>query len=126
MAITSRSGSVKGGLYLMRRVPKRYASVEPRKLVWVSLHTDSMSVAKSKEAAVWEQMVAAWEAKLAGDTTDAEQRFAAAQDLAQARGFRYLRADPLAPAAMTLGTSSIPTSSWQSDTPQAPLFRPQA
>lgn len=96
MAIMSRSGSVKGGLYLMRRVPKRYASVESRKLVWVSLHTDSMSVAKSKETAVWDQMVAAWEAKLAGDTTDAEQRFAAAQDLAQARGFRYMRADQVA------------------------------
>lgn len=96
MAITTRDGSVKGTLHLYKRVPKRYASVEPRTFVWISLHTDSLSVAKTKEAATWEQMVAAWEAKLAGDTTDAEQRFAAARDLAEAQGFRYLRSDQVA------------------------------
>ncbi|SEN52516.1 Site-specific recombinase XerD [Gemmobacter aquatilis] len=96
MAITTRDGSVKGTLYLYKRVPKRYSSVEPRTFVWISLHTDSPSVAKTKEAATWEQMTAAWEAKLAGDTTDAEQRFAAARDLAEARGFRYMRADQVA------------------------------
>lgn len=36
---------------LYRRVPRRYSSVEPRKFVWVSLHTDSPSVAKSKAEA---------------------------------------------------------------------------
>jgi hypothetical protein len=96
MAIRTRDGSVKGTLYLYKRVPKRYASVEPRTFVWISLRTDSPSVAKTKEAATWEQMVAAWEAKLAGDTTDAEQRFAAARDLAEAQGFRYLRSDQVA------------------------------
>ena len=59
MAIQTRSGSVKGTLYLYKRVPKRYASVEPRTFVWISLHTDSLSVAKTKEAATWEQMIAA-------------------------------------------------------------------
>ncbi|WP_439559888.1 tyrosine-type recombinase/integrase [Roseinatronobacter sp.] len=96
MAITTRDGSKKGILYLYRRVPKRYAGVEPRKFVWISLHTDSPSVAKAKEGATWEQMVAAWEAKLAGDSSDAEQRFQAARDLAEARGFRYLRAEQVA------------------------------
>ncbi len=96
MAITTRGGSVKGTLYLYKRVPKRYASVEPRKFVWISLHTDSPSVARTKEAATWEQMIAAWEAKLAGDTADAEQQFRAARDLAEARGFRYMRADKVA------------------------------
>lgn len=94
MAIKARG---KGkGLSLYRRVPKRYASVEPRKFVWCSLKTDSQSVAKQKADAVWGQMIDAWEAKLAGDTSDAEQRFAAARDLAAARGFRYLRADQVA------------------------------
>ena len=96
MAITTRDGSKKGILYLYRRVPKRFASVEPRQFVWASLHTDSPSVAKAKEGATWEQLVAAWEAKLAGDTTDAEQRFKAARDLAEAQGFRYMRADQVA------------------------------
>lgn len=96
MAITQRGGSVKGTLHLYKRVPKRYAAVEPRKFVWISLHTDSMSVARTKEAATWDQMIAGWEAKLAGDSGDAEQRFAAARDLAEARGFRYMRADKVA------------------------------
>ncbi|SOC14382.1 tyrosine-type recombinase/integrase [Rhodobacter maris] len=96
MAIKTRGGSVKGTLHLYRRVPKRYASVEPREFIWVSLHTDSRAVAQTKEAATWEQMVAGWEAKLAGDTTDAAARFEAARDLAEARGFRYMRADQVA------------------------------
>jgi len=77
-------------LSLYQRVPKRYESVEPRKFVWVSLHTDSRSVAEVKGSAVWSQMNEAWEAKLAGASTDAEERFAAARELAQVRGFRYL------------------------------------
>jgi len=96
MAIRTRRGSKKGTLYLYNRVPKRFASVEHRKFVWASLHTDSPSVAKTKKAATWDQMIAASEAKLAGDTTDAEERFAAARELADARGFRYMRADQVA------------------------------
>lgn len=96
MAITTRKGSVGGTLYIYRRVPKRYETVENRKFIWISLHTDSQSVARTKEAAAWQQMIEAWEAKLAGDTSDAEQRFAAARDLAAARGFRYMRADQVA------------------------------
>lgn len=92
MAITKRGK----GLSLYKRVPKRYEAVEPRKFVWLSLHTDSPSVADQKASAAWGQMVDAWEAKLAGDTSDAEQRFAAARDLAAARGFRYMRADQVA------------------------------
>ena len=41
-------------------------------------------------------MIEAWEARLAGDVSDAEQRFAAARDLAAVRGFRYLRASQVA------------------------------
>jgi integrase len=83
-------------LSLYKRVPKRYELVEPRKFVWLSLHTDSMSEALSKEGPAWEQMVAGWEARLAGDAADAEQRFNAARELAELRGFRYLRADKVA------------------------------
>ncbi|MFC7705783.1 integrase [Plastorhodobacter daqingensis] len=96
MAIKARSASAKGILSLYKRVPKRYEGVEPRKFVWVSLHTDSRAVADTKAATVWQQMVDAWEAKLAGDNGDAEQRFAAARDLAAAKGFRYLRAEQVA------------------------------
>ncbi len=88
MAIKPRgSGAM---LSLIKRVPKRYEAVEPRKLVWVSLHTDSMAIANGKAGLAWENMIAGWEAKLAGDTSDAEARFEAARELAAVRGFRYL------------------------------------
>ncbi|MDO9581848.1 MAG: tyrosine-type recombinase/integrase [Desulfomicrobium sp.] len=120
MAITTRDGSVKGTLYLYKRVPKRFASVESRTFVWISLHTDSLSHAKSKEAATWDQMIAAWEAKLAGDTTDAEQRFAAARDLAEARGFRYLRADQVAKLPIEELRDRFAAVSGFKDTPDSP------
>ena len=75
---------------LRRRVPQRYRAVEPRGVVWISLHTDSETVARSKADRAWGNLVEAWEARLAGDTEDAEARHAAAHELARIRGFRYL------------------------------------
>ncbi len=92
MALLKRGNKIS----LQKRVPKRYESVEPRKTIWLSLHTDSQTVAKQKAGAAWAQLIAGWEAKLAGDTTDAEQRFESARELARAQGFRYLRADDVA------------------------------
>ncbi|MBT3071584.1 tyrosine-type recombinase/integrase [Rhodomicrobium sp. Az07] len=81
---------------LRRRVPARYAPVEERKVIWLSLHTDSESVARRKAAAAWVQLEEAWEARLAGDTNDAEKRYAAALNLCGMRGFRYLPAEKIA------------------------------
>lgn len=75
---------------LRRRVPRGYGGVEPRGTVWISLHTDSETGAPSKAERAWGQTVEAWEARLAGDTDDAEARHAAARELARVRGFRYL------------------------------------
>lgn len=81
----------KGGtLHMRRRVPRRYRRVEPRDYVWISLKTDSPTEARRKAPGAWEGFLAAWEAKLAGDTSDAETKYQAARDLAQARGFRFL------------------------------------
>ena len=82
--------------HLRKRVPVQYQDVEPRKSVYVSLHTDSETVAKQKAPAIWQQQIEAWEARQAGDTKDAERRFEAAQRLAKARGFRFMSADELA------------------------------
>lgn len=82
--------------YLRRRVPLRYRRVETREMIQFSLHTDSESVAKSKAPVAWGHLIEGWEARLAGDTGDAEKRFAAARDLAAARGFRYLPAPQVA------------------------------
>jgi len=82
--------------HLRKRVPRRYQDVEERKSVWVSLHTDSLSVAQQKADAAWQHIVEGWEARLAGDTSDAERRFEAAKNLAAVRGYRYLPVDRVA------------------------------
>jgi len=85
-----------GHLHFRRRVPRRYADIEPREYVWISLHTDLEDVARRKAPGIWDEMLEAWEAKLHGDTEDAEQRFEAAKELAAIRGFRYLPASEVA------------------------------
>ena len=87
----------RGHLYhLRRRVPRRYREIEPRETVWISLHTDSETIARSKADRAWSEMIEAWEARLAGNSEDAEARYEAARDLARARGFRYLDAGAVA------------------------------
>lgn len=85
-----------GMFYLVRHVPVDYRSVESRKEVWISLKTDSETLAQQKAARIWDKTLSGWEAKMAGDTADAERAFAAAQELAKARGFRWLTADAVA------------------------------
>jgi integrase len=92
MSVTKRANK----FHLRKRVPTRYQSVEPRGTVWISLHTDSETIAKQKADGAWAQMIEAWEAKLAGDSRDAEARFEAARDLAAVRGVRYLPAAKVA------------------------------
>jgi len=88
---------LRGSTYhLRRRVPKRYEGVEDRKVVYVSLKTDSLAEARRKEGEVWDNLVAQWEALLRGDTDLARERYAAARDLAQARGYEFLPAKKVA------------------------------
>ncbi|SFN53782.1 Site-specific recombinase XerD [Thioclava dalianensis] len=60
------------------------------------MKTDSEAIARQKAATVWQSKIEAWEAKLAGDSADAEKRFEAAKRLASARGFRFLEAPQVA------------------------------
>ncbi len=64
--------------------------------MWVSLNTESLTEATAKAQGVCDTMVSAWEAKLAGDTKDAQARFKTARDLAKSRGFRFLPIDRVA------------------------------
>ena len=79
--------------YLKRRVPSRYADVEPRSVIWESLKTDSKSIAQQKLERVWSGYLDGWEAKLAGRDGDAETRFRAARNLAATRGYAFLSAE---------------------------------
>lgn len=87
----------RGGKYsLVKTVPVRYRGVEERKQVWLSLHTDSELLAKQKASMIWQHQIDAWEARLAGDTDDAQAQFDAAKELAAVRGFNYLPAAKVA------------------------------
>ena len=67
-------------------VPTRFALIEPRKEVWISLHTDSETIAKSKAPAIWNDQIELWEARLRGDSSEEEVRYEALSELAQRRG----------------------------------------
>jgi hypothetical protein len=62
MAILKRGGAYQ----LRRRVPERYRSVEPRTQIWMSLHTDSETIARPKAGQAWTESTEVWEARLAG------------------------------------------------------------
>ncbi|MBS1301468.1 integrase, partial [Loktanella sp. SALINAS62] len=81
---------------MKRRVPSRFAGVEPRDVIWESLKTDSRAIALSKAQRVWSGYLDGWEALLAGRDGDAEARFRAARDLAARRGYAFLTADAVA------------------------------
>ena len=83
-------------LHIRRRVPIRFKPVESREYVWISLRTDSESDARRKAPGVWDGMLASWEAKLAGNSEDAEVRYEAAREIARAKGFRYVPASAMA------------------------------
>ncbi|MEP6017160.1 MAG: DUF6538 domain-containing protein [Paracoccaceae bacterium] len=78
---------------LRRRVPVEFQAVETRSEVWISLKTDSRTLANEKAPAVWAEQVAAWKARLSGNDPDAMKHFEAVQDLASAKGVRYLPLD---------------------------------
>ncbi|MBL4917119.1 hypothetical protein [Szabonella alba] len=50
--------------YLRKRVPQRYNRVEDRDMIFLSLHTDSESVASIKATKIWADMIEACEAKM--------------------------------------------------------------
>lgn len=67
-------------------VPTRFARIEPRKEVWISLHTDSETVAKAKAPVIRNDQMELWEARLRGDSSEEEVRYEALSELAQRRG----------------------------------------
>lgn len=92
MTVVNRGSSY----YLRKRVPRRYQRVEEREIIFMSLHTDSESIANTKAEKIWADMIEAWEAKLDGDDADAFQRMEAARNLAAKRGYRFLTVDKVA------------------------------
>lgn len=75
--------------HLRRRVPSRFSAVEPRHEIWVSLKTDSRQLAEQKAPAVWDSLVAGWEAQLAGGSEVGAARLEAARAIAASHGLTY-------------------------------------
>lgn len=81
----------RGVWYLVRRIPRRFEAVEPRKrIVSISLETDTLRLARDKAAGVWQALLDHWQAKLDGRSADARTAYEAVRKVAQARGCNYL------------------------------------
>lgn len=79
----------RGWWYYVKRVPKRFAHVDPRPKITRALFTDSETEARRKAVAVETEIFAYWEALAAGRANDAAAAYDAAKRLAAARGFAY-------------------------------------
>lgn len=86
----------RGWWYYVKRVPKRFAHVDPRQRVTRALFTDSETEARKKAVAVEAEIMAYWESLAAGRSGDAAAAYAAARRLAAARGVVYRPAEVLA------------------------------
>ena len=82
--------------HLRKRMAARYLPVGDCASFYVSLNTDSLALAEQKAAAIWNEQVDVWEARLAGDDVEASRRHASLQAIAQTRGFPYLHAADVA------------------------------
>ncbi|WP_246710348.1 tyrosine-type recombinase/integrase [Martelella soudanensis] len=74
--------------------------------------------AKFKEPLIWAEQIEAWEARLAGDSDDAEARFQAAAELAQRRGYRYLTVEKVAQLPRTELLERIETTAEERHAPR--------
>jgi integrase len=81
--------------HLSKRVPKRYADVESRTVIDLSLRTSSLTTAAQKAEETWNNLLQSWEYKLAGDAMSAEQRYRNALQTAQRMGFDYVPAQDI-------------------------------
>lgn len=86
----------RGYWYFVKRVPKRFAHIDPRQKVTKALWTDLEREARIKAASVEAEYTAYWEGLAAGHAHDAAAAYEAARQLAKARGYPYRPAAELA------------------------------
>ncbi|KZL24538.1 phage integrase [Pseudovibrio sp. WM33] len=86
----------RGVYYFVKRIPKRYAQVDTRARIQISLRTSSPDVARRKSLIVEERLIAYWEALLAEDQDGAKAHYEAAVNFAETQGFTYLSLDEVA------------------------------
>lgn len=81
---------------LRRRVPSRFHGIELRRMIKISLKTDSEAEAVKRAADLWQGLCDGWEAALAGESATAQQMHARAVADAQRLGLRYIPATDVA------------------------------
>ncbi|MEN0079778.1 MAG: DUF6538 domain-containing protein [Pseudomonadota bacterium] len=84
-----------------RRVPRRFAALDPRGVIKFALGTSDPALAAVKAAAIDAELEAYWSALEAGAAGDAAARRAAIAALAEARGFPYRPIAELAEGPLT-------------------------
>ncbi|SEQ71817.1 Phage integrase family protein [Faunimonas pinastri] len=79
-----------------RRVPKRFADVDPRAFVSVSLETRDLKRAEKLKPTIEREVEAFWVALIRGGSSDARERFQGAIERARLEGFEYKSAADIA------------------------------
>jgi hypothetical protein len=95
----ARPHKVNGFWYLVRRVPARFAAVDPRGIVrlttGIRVADDPRGVRAAEEVRRLDAaLVQYWEDRLTGKDTEARARFERAVNGARALGFNYVPARP--------------------------------
>ena len=82
---------MRGNTYHLRRhVPSRFAAIDGRRVVSISLKTDSLSEAKKRAVTVWDDMLAQWETALLAGNPVQRGSYRAAVSSATRLGLVYM------------------------------------
>ncbi|MBJ2150152.1 DUF6538 domain-containing protein [Paracoccus sp. IB05] len=76
--------------HLRRHVPVRYHGIESRRVISISLKTDSLSEARNRSESVWEEQIARWETALKTGTAIPRASYKATVASATKLGIVYL------------------------------------
>jgi len=78
---------------MRRAVPKAFAEVESRKVVWVQLDANNKNAAEREAERVWKGLLYEWERKRVQGDTGYQSKLAIARALAKKHGVRFLPAE---------------------------------
>ena len=85
--------------YVVKRVPQRFRTIEPRRQVWITLGTDSLREARQRAVEAVRDLENQWIAALSSPGATI-QRYKALSEVAFARGFAYVPAAQVAQLSM--------------------------
>ena len=96
-----------GRIHYVRRVPSRYAQVDPRTFVTHSCDTDDVGQAVIARDRINAEVEAYWQSLVRGDGDDARARYEAAIEYARNAGFSYRDVYDIAKGSVWRRSSSV-------------------